>query len=615
VSVNIERRVRVERAGGRGRDAPIGTEEASMGDGPAPKDPVAIGIDFGTESGRVLALDLSSGAELAVEAVAYPHGVLDSTLPSGGARLGADWALQHPDDYLEVVRRGVPAALAAGAVDARRVIGIGVDFTSCTVLPATADGTPLSEVAEWSAHPHAWTKLWKHHSAQPVADRMNEVAVARGEPFLGRYGGRISSEWYFPKLIEVFESDRAVYDAMVVFVEATDWIVWQLTGTLARSACPAGYKALWSAAEGLPSPAYFEAVSPGFSAPAEKLGTVFHPLGSAAGTLRPAIAAALGLGQDVVVAVGNVDSFVSVPGCGVVEPGVLVSVVGTSICDMVIDALEVRLPGITGVMRDGIVPGSYGYEAGQPAVGDVFAWYLDRLVTATPAGTREAGTGESGYGELELGAGLIAPGSTGLVALDWWNGNRSVLGDADLSGVIAGLSLQTTREEIYRALLESVAFGARTIVDNFGEHGLPIERIVACGGIAEKSSLLMQLFADVTGRTVEVAGSAQVPARGAAMYGAVAAGAARGGFADIAAAVERLRPAPSRAYLPDKAARATYDEVYAVYRHLHDHLGRDEVGWMHTLKELRRRELNRRELDSSTAVGGAPAGAGGAHTP
>jgi len=578
------------------------------GDESAPARPVTIGIDFGTESGRVLLLDLSNGDELAVEPVPYPHGVIDGTLPGSGIRLGPDWALQHPLDYLEVVRRGIPAALAAGAVDPGRVIGLGVDFTSCTVLPATADGTPLSEIGEWSSHPHAWTKLWKHHNAQDVADRMNAVARARDESFLGRYGGRISSEWYFPKLIEVFEADRPVYDAMAVFVEATDWIVWQLCGNLARSACPAGYKALWSAADGLPAAAYFEEVSPGFGPPAGKLGSAFYPLGTLAGTLQPALAASLGLPASVAVAVGNVDSFVSVPGCGVVEPGVLVSVVGTSICDMVIDDSEVRLPGITGVMRDGIVPGMYGYEAGQPAVGDAFAWLADRLLG------NGAGAASPGYGDLEAGAGRLTPGSSGLVALDWWNGNRSILADADLSGVVAGLNLQTTREELYRALLESVAFGARAIVDNFEEHGLPVERIVACGGIAEKSSLLMQLFADVTGREVEVAGSPQVPARGAALFGGVAAGTARGGFADIATAVDCLRPSPARSFAPDPAAGAVYSEVYAVYHHLHEHLGREQVQWLHQLKALRRRELERGDAagEEAASPGAAGTGAGSA---
>lgn len=545
--------------------------------------PLAIGIDYGTESGRVLVLDLASGSELAVSEVRYSHGVIEGTLPGTGEALGPDWALQDPLDYVEVLERGVPEALARADVDPARVVGLGIDVTSCTVLPATAAGTPLCTMPDWRGHRHAWPKLWKHHGAQSYADRLTEVALERGEPFLARYGGRISSEWYFPKLLEVFDEDRAVYDATDAFVEATDWIVWHCTGRLVRSACAAGYKAFWSARAGLPPVEYFTAAYPGFDRPGEKLGSAFAPLGGRAGTLRPEVASRLGLPDSVAVAVGNVDSFVSVPGAGVESPGTFVMVIGTSICDMVVSPTEVLLPGITGVVADGILPGSFGYEAGQPAVGDMFAWYVDRLL-GTGAADRSAR-----YRALEAAADALAPGATGLVALDWWNGNRSVLADADLSGVLVGATLATSPAEVYRALLESVAFGNRRIVDNFAEHGLGIDTIVACGGIAEKSPGLMQMLADTTGRVVAVAGSPQIPARGSALYGAVAAGAAAGGYDDIGSAVRALAPAVARTYTPDPAAGAVYDEVYAIHRGLHDLLGREHVEWMHGLKRLRRR--------------------------
>ena len=486
---------------------------------------MTIGVDFGTESGRVLLLDLLSGEELAVSEVRYAHGVIDRTLFSSGAELPPDTALQDPADYLEVLYRGIPAALEAGGVGRDEVIAIGVDFTCCTVLPVLGDGTPLCQLEEWRDHLHAWVKLWKHHSAQPVADRLNEVAVARGEGFLARYGGRLSSEWYFPKLIEIWQKDRPVYEAMSAFVEATDWIVWQMTGELVRASCSAGYKACWSASDGLPSGEYFEAAYPGFSDPAGKLGTSFRPPGACAGTLLPEVAARLGLNRSVAVAVGNVDSFVSVPGAGVQSPGVFLMVVGTSICDLVIDRHESRMPGITGVVEDGILPGFFGYEAGQAAVGDMFAWFGGRLLGL--AGT-QAGSGPSWYEEFETEAAKLAPGASGLVALDWWNGNRTILGDADLSGVIAGLTLATTPAEVYRALLESVAFGTRRIIENFVEHGVPIGEIVACGGIAERSPLMMQLLADVTGLEVTIPDSSQIPARGAALCGALAAGTCAG---------------------------------------------------------------------------------------
>lgn len=559
---------------------------------------LSIGIDYGTLSGRVLILDLATGAELAGVDVPYSHGAIEDTLPGSGERLGADWSLQHPLDYVDVVERGIPEAISRAGVDPRRVIGIGVDFTSCTVLPTAADGTPLCVTDEWRAHPHAWPKLWKHHAAQSHADRLTEIAQQRGESFLARYGGRISSEWYFPKLLQIYEEDREVYDAAATFIEATDWIVWQLTGSERRCSCAVGYKAFWSADHGLPPAAYFDAVSAGFSGSVQKLGDDFAPLGTCAGTLRADLAERLGLRSDVAVAVGNVDSFVSVPGAGVERPGTLVTVVGTSICDMVVHAEEILLQGITGVQRDGILPGLYGYEAGQPAVGDMLAWYVGTLLGTEP-GDRAAR-----HDELESAAAGLAPGSTGLVALNWWNGNRSILADADLSGVIAGLTLSTTPAEIYRALLESIAFAARRIVENFTEHGLTVDQLVACGGIAEKSPVLMQMFADITGRPVHVPASTQIPARGAAMFGAVAAGTSglhTGGFGDIAEAVARLRPEIAHSYTPDAVAGETYDRVYEAYRGLHDALGVEHVEWLHGLKRLRR-ESREPSLESAGAA-------------
>jgi L-ribulokinase len=547
---------------------------------------LAIGVDFGTLSGRVLLLDLRSGEEVAVFEVEYPHGVIDSRLTSNDAELPPDTALQDPADYLEVLYRGIPGALESGGVRAEDVVGIGIDFTACTVLPVTKDGTPLCRLERFRDHPFAWVKLWKHHSAQPVADRLNEVAVGRGETFLRRCGGRLSSEWYFPKLIETWQEDRAVYEAMAAFVEATDWIVWQLTGNLVRASCTAGYKACWSAKDGLPSRAFFEAAYPGFPDPAEKLGTSFAPPGWRAGTLRPEVAARLGLSPTVEVAVGNVDSFVSVPGAGVQLPGVLVMVIGTSICDLVIDRREVPMTGITGVVEDGILPGFFGYEAGQAAVGDMFAWFGERLV-----GFARGDSDESWYARTEREATVLVPGATGLVGLDWWNGNRSILGDADLSGVIAGLTLATSPVEIYRALLESVAFGTRRIVENFVENDIALAEIVACGGIAERSTLMMQLLADVTGMPVTIPGSGQIPARGSALFGAIAAGGIQGGFDDIETAVSELRPPLARRYTPATGDLATYNEVYSVFRALHDELGQEHPEWLHRLKQIRRAAL------------------------
>ena len=532
----------------------------------------AVGVDFGTESGRAVLVDARGGEVVATSAMRYPSAVIDGSLPSTGERLPADWALQDPDDWVTVIERALPEVIEQAGISADQVVGLGIDFTSCTVLPVTADGVPLCTLERWREHRHAWAKLWKHHAAQPVADRLNEVALERGEKFLERYGGRISSEWYFPKLIEVWLEDREVYDAAAHFIEATDWIVWWLTGAQRRQTATAGFKAMWSPAEGLPSTDYFKAAYPGFEHPGEKLGDDFVALGTKAGTLRAEVAEKAGLSESVAVAVGNVDAWVSVPGVGVKEPGTFVIVIGTSICDMVVDPREIRLPGITGVVRDGILPGLYGYEAGQAAVGDMLAWFVEKLV-------QEPGS----YGELERAAAELRPGETGLVALDWWNGNRTILADADLTGAIFGLTLQTSREEIYRALLESIAFGSRRIMDNFEEHGLELARVVACGGIAERSPLMMQLLADTSGREVHVPETKEISARGAALFGAVAAGV----YDNIESAIAATRPTQVRTYRPDPTAKTTYDRVYETYRSLYDILGRSEVRLLHELKRVR----------------------------
>jgi L-ribulokinase len=548
----------------------------------------AIGLDYGTESGRVLLLDLASGREAAVAVVPYRHGVISDRLPTTGEALPPDWALEDPRDYLEVLDVGIPAVLKEAGVAGNEVVGIGLDVTSCTVLPVTADGIPLCTLPQWNNHRHAWLKLWKHHSAQAIADRITATAERRHEPFLARYGGRISSEWYFPKLLEVFEEDRAVYDAAYAFVEATDWLVWHLTGVERRSVGPAGYKALWSAEEGLPSVDFFRAVEPAFDRPDAKLGTAFYPLGHRAGGLRPEVADRLGLPAGVAVAVGNIDAMAAVPGAGVGGPGTLVMVMGTSICHLTVTEAQLQPTGVTGVVRDGVLPGYYGYEAGQAAVGDMFAWFVRTLGTGADS---DADGGARAYERLEAEAGALAAGQNGLLALDWWNGNRSILGDADLTGAIVGLTLATTPPEIYRALLEATAFGTRRILDNLRGHGIPIRDLVACGGLATKSPLLMQIFADVSGLEVRVPDAQEIPARGAALFGAVAAGAEAGGFASIADALARLAPPVLRVYRPDAARRAVYDEMYALYERIHDVFGRERPSLMHTLKRIRKDAL------------------------
>ncbi|HEY8529760.1 MAG TPA: ribulokinase [Paenibacillaceae bacterium] len=546
----------------------------------------AIGIDFGTQSGRAVLVDLSDGSEVADHVTPYPHGVIDEALPESGTKLGHEWALQHPGDYLEVLRRSVPEVLRQSGVNPADVIGVGIDFTACTMLPVDARGVPLCFLPEWKDNPHSWVKLWKHHAAQDEANRLNAIAAERGERFLPRYGGKISSEWMIAKIWQILNEAPEVYDAADRFVEATDWVIFQMTGRLVRNSCTAGYKSIWHKREGYPSREFFKALDPRLENLTEtKLRGEVVPLGTRAGGLTPEMAEAMGLLPGTAVAVGNVDAHASVPAVGVVTPGKMVMVMGTSICHMLLGTEEKMIEGMCGVVEDGIIPGFYGYEAGQSAVGDIFEWFVEQAV---PAYVRDEAAREGvGVHEwLEKRASAYKPGQTGLLALDWWNGNRSVLVDTDLTGLLIGCTLLTKPEEIYRALLEATAFGTRKIVEAFENGGVPVNELYACGGLPQKNKLLMQIYADVTGREIKVAASKQTPAVGAAMFGAVAAGRAAGGFDSIveAAKLARIR---EETFKPIPENAAVYDKLYREYTLLHDYFGRGGNDVMKRLKAIR----------------------------
>jgi L-ribulokinase len=546
----------------------------------------AVGIDFGTESARAVVVDCADGRELATSVHEYANGVIDARLPllDEDVALGPDWALQDPRDYIAAVREAVPAAVRSAGIAPADVVGVGIDFTSCTMLPTLADGTPLCVLEELRREPHAWVKLWKHHAAQPEADRINEVGAERGEPWLARYGGRYSSEWFFSKVLQILDEAPHVYARAERILEAADWIVWQLTGVETRNECTAGYKAMWLPDAGFPDRTFFAALDPRLADVVdEKLSRRLVPLGACAGGLSEGAARWTGLVPGTPVAVANVDAHVSVPAVGVTGPGRFVAIMGTSTCDILLGE-ELRFaPGMCGVVADGVLPGLYGYEAGQSGVGDIFAWFVEHGATgAIRDDARRRGV--SVHDVLTEEAEGLRAGESGLVALDWWNGNRSILVDGELRGLIAGLTLATRPAEIYRALIEATAFGMRVIVEAFEGSGVPVDDVVACGGLPHRNPLLMQIYADVLGRPITVAGSQQAPALGAAMYGAVAGGA----FGSIAAASEAMAPPPSMRYEPSAEATATYDLLYPVYLRLHDHFGRDDR-LMRELTELRRR--------------------------
>jgi len=551
----------------------------------------AIGLDYGTESGRAVLVDVTDGQEVATAVHPYGDGVIDAVLPSTSIELPPDFALQNPADYIEVLRVTIPAVLREGGVDPGNVIGLGTDFTACTMLPIDERGTPLCQKPEWQDNPYAWVKIWKHHAAQPEANRLNEVADGRGEGWLSRYGGKISSEWLFPKIWETLNNAPAVYEAADRFIEAADWIVHQLTGQERRNSCTAGYKAIWSKREGYPSDDFFAALDPRLGDVIdEKLSRQIYPLGQRAGDLTPEMAELTGLRPGTAVAIGNVDAHVSVPAATVVEPGRMVIIMGTSNCHMVLGTEEHRVPGMCGVVEDGIIPGLHGYEAGQSCVGDHFAWFVKNCVPADVHDEAKA-RGVGLHQLLEEKAARQKPGEHGLVALDWWNGNRSVLVDVHLTGLLVGATLATQPEDIYRALIEATAYGTRVIVETFEENGVAVNEIVACGGLPERNQLLMHIYADVTGREIKVAASKQTPALGSALFGAVAAGKAAGGYDTIFEAARHMGRLKEIVYRPTPAHKAVYDQLYAEYIKLHDYFGRGENDVMKRLKALRQKAL------------------------
>ncbi|NLK39304.1 MAG: ribulokinase [Clostridiales bacterium] len=548
----------------------------------------AIGIDYGTLSGRAVLVDVETGEELAESVCEYPHGVMDTML-NGKIPLEPDFALQHPQDYLDVLLHIVPRVVQQAGVSPDEIVGIGTDFTASTIFPVRADGTPLCFLPEYENNPHAYVKLWKHHAAQKQADRINQLARERGEKWLDRYGGKISSEWEFPKILQVLEEAPEIYDDADCFVEASDWIVWQLTGKLTKNSCVAGYKGIWHKIEGYPSEDFFAALHPKMrTVIKDKMPTPVSPIGSCAGELEEKMAARLGLIPGIPVAVGIVDAHVCAPAVKIDGPGTMFLIMGTSSCHMVLGETEESVPGICGVVEDGMLPGYFGYEAGQCCCGDHFAWFIDNCLPASyyEEAVRE---GKNIHKYLREKAEKLYPGESGLVALDWWNGNRSVLVDSDLTGVIVGMTLLTKPEEIYRALIEATAYGTRLIIETFRNAGIAVEQLIAAGGIPQKDPMTMQIYSDVLNMPVYIAGSANGPALGAAIYGALAAGGARGGYDSIKEAAQHMGKLKDTVYTPDAARAAVYDELYAEYKMLHDYFGRGENDVMKRLKAIKTR--------------------------
>ena len=524
-----------------------------------------IGIDFGTLSGRCVLVDCENGREVAEAVCQYSHGVMDDCLPSG-RKLPPLYALQHPDDYLQVVRKTVPSVLDKAGISPQQVAGVGIDFTACTILPVNKEGTPLCMLAQYTDEPHAYVKLWKHHAAQAEADALNELASQRDEAWLKAYGGRVSSEWALPKILQILREAPQVYKETARFMEAADWLVSKLIGKEIHSLPFAGYKGLYHN-NAYPSNDFMVALDKGLDGiVGTKLSENIVDFSGPAGTLCQEGAALTGLPVGTPVAVPQIDAHAAMPALQITEAGELMLIMGTSSCHIVNAKTAENVKGICGYVQGGVIPGLATYEAGQAAVGDIFDWFVKNCV---PAHYKEEADsrGINLHTLLTEKAEKQAVGETGLIALDWFNGNRSVLDDSQLSGMIVGLTLGTKPEDIYRALLEATAFGTRMILDALR---FPVSTIKVAGGIANKNALLMQIYADVLNRQISVCQSTQAGALGSAIYAAVASGV----YANLQEAAKAMGAPVAKHYYPNEKNHEAYQKLYKEYVTLHDYFGK-----------------------------------------
>ncbi|MBP9900989.1 MAG: ribulokinase [Verrucomicrobiota bacterium] len=527
-----------------------------------------IGLDYGTNSVRALIVNIANGAEVASAAWTYTHG-------SQGVILSRDpnLARQHPADYVIGAEITIKHALAAAKKSVRgfradQIIGIGVDTTGSTPLPVDANGQPLAFQKKFTNHPAAMAWLWKDHTGVNEAAEITALAKKRRPQFLAKCGGTYSSEWFWSKILHCLRTAPEVFNAAHAWVEFADYVPAMLTGTehpdrFIAGVCAAGHKAMWNANwGGWPDAAFLSQLDPRLGQLRGRLTPRVHSIDRAVGGLTTAWAGKTGLPAGLPVAVGALDAHLGAVGSGV-APGTLVKIIGTSTCDIAISPTARKLadvPGLCGIVDGSVLPGNFGLEAGQSAVGDIFNWFVNYIQPGGAVGTHEA---------LTAAAARLQPGESGLLALDWNNGNRTILVDQRLTGLLLGQTLYTTPAEIYRALIEATAFGALTIINRFEEYGVKISSVVNCGGIAEKNPVVMQIYADVTGRPMKVSRSAQTCALGSAIAAAVVAGAHK----DYATAQKRMTGLKSRVFKPNAKAHATYKQLYRLYRKLHDALG------------------------------------------
>ncbi len=546
----------------------------------------ALGIDFGTLSARALLLDVQTGKEIAVSESKYRHSVMSSFL-NDTISLPADWALQNPNDYLSSLQQTIAEILQKTNLKPEEVIGLGLDFTACTLIPTKADGTPLCQLEAFKNEPHAYVKLWKHHAAQYCADELNLLAEKTQQPWLKYYGGKISSEFALPKIMQILKEAPDVFKASERFIEAGDWLVWQLTGIESGSACFAGFKSLWNEVSGYPDSDFLRQLDPNLdNLVEEKIVKNIFGIGQRAGKLTKSAAEFLGLQEGTAVAVPIIDAHASVPACGISKAGKMLMIIGTSTCHILLEDKLNEVDGIAGVVKDAIIPTYYAYECGQACVGDHFEWFINNCVPQSYYLEAEQKS-MSIHQLLTEKASTESVGEHGLVALDWWNGVRSPLMNSNLSGLIVGMTLQTKTEDIYRALIEATAFGTKKIIETYENGGIEIVELYAAGGIAEKNEFFMQVYADVCERTIKISGSTQSGALGSAMLGIAAADREVSGYADLTEIVEKMGRLKEKMYIPNKANAAVYQSLYEKYKSLHEYFGMEQASFMAELKELR----------------------------
>ncbi|MEG0912578.1 MAG: ribulokinase [Oscillospiraceae bacterium] len=530
------------------------------------------GFDFGTLSCRLIVCDLSDGKAVFENSVEYSDGVITEKLPDSDVRLGSNWALQNPDDYINAMTELMRQA--SEKIDLKNITAIGTDFTNCSVVAIDNNGNPLCSNKKYRNNPHSWVKLWKHHAAQVYAERIEKQLRDSHTEWFDEYGDNVSSEWFFPKVLQVYEEARDIFDAAYAFIECADYITLFLTGKIVRNSATLGVNSFYDRGRGFPSKEFLNSLSEGFADGIyPKLCGDIKPVGSRAGTLCDAAAKRLGLNSDVAVAVGHGDSEVAAAGLGITEPGSMLMVMGTSSCYQMIHTEKVPCRGVCAIVQDGMIPGLVAYESGQPAVGDAFAWYANNAMPASYVDAADK-CGLSRLAYMDKKAAELNAGESGLVSLDWFNGNRSVLMDYNLTACFAGLTLASKPEGIYRSMIEATAFGARRIFESYAEAKVAIKRVYALGGLSHKSPLTMQIYADILGMPIEVTSIPNACSFGACICGAVARENEIGTREAFAEVCGRMVHFDTEIYYPDSGAVRIYNKLYSVFCELHDFAGR-----------------------------------------